>query len=268
MFNMNSAKYNLDEVVFANRNQAYGAYAIRKQYSANINKSIFIVLSTLIVLPVASYFKSSGSAKPPIITKADLQEQVKVLTIVLEPLRQAASSAVSSTTASSANNNNFRITADKNIVKPFTAAAVIDNPVSTKSLALGAGPSIDKANLLGALPGHITSPILPAKQTVQDVVDVMPTFSYGNGDLYAYLQKMMSYPEIARRVGREGKVLVMFEVDEHGVVRNVVIENSIGYGCDEEAIRVVSNMPKWNPGIHQGVPVPVRMRLPIAFKLN
>jgi protein TonB len=267
MFNMNPAKYNLDEVVFANRNQAYGAYAIRKQYSANVNRSLFIVLSALVLLPLFGYFKPSHVSKPTILSKESKDEVVRILDIILEPIQQATSSATSSTTASATTDNgNYRIAPDQQITKPtLTATQVITNPSPTTS-TIGTGSPINKMNSLGTLPGPITTPILPAKSAVRDVADVMPVFN--DGDLYEYLQKKMNYPELARKINKEGKVVVVFEVDELGNVRNVQIEKSLGFGCDDEAIRVISGMPKWKPAMSNGEAVPVRVRLPIAFKLN
>ena len=268
MFNMNPAKYNLDEVVFANRNQAYGAYAIRKEYTANVNKAIVIVLCSLSLLPVLGYFKASNTTMPPLLNPEKQKEVVRILDIVLEPIQQATAAASSMASSASANSGNYRITPDHKIIKAKTTVQVASAP-SNPHVALGVqATGLTQGNILGALTGPVTYPVMPAKSEVKDVVDVMPTFSYGNEDLYAYLGKKMNYPEIARRLGKEGKVLVVFEVDELGNVGNVQIEKGVGFGCDEEAIRVVSAMPKWNPGIHNGVPVPVRIRLPISFMLD
>lgn len=264
---MNPAKYNLDEVVFANRNQAYGAYAIRKQYPANVNRSLFMVLSALVLLPLFGYFKSTHVSQPPILSKESKDEVVRILDIILEPIEQAASSASSSSTAtSSVDNLNYRVTPDQQITKPVVSAMQVTTNPSTTTATIGGGAAIGKINSLGTLPGPITTPILPATSKVGDFADVMPVFN--DGDLYEYLQKKMNYPELARKINKEGKVVVVFEVDELGNVRNVQIEKSLGFGCDDEAIRVVSGMPKWKPAMSNGEAVPVRMRLPIAFKLD
>jgi protein TonB len=57
-------------------------------------------------------------------------------------------------------------------------------------------------------------------------------------------------------------------VDVNGNVANIEVEQGIGFGCDEEAVRVVESMPRWKPAIQNGVPKAIRMRLPIAFQLN
>ena len=68
-------------------------------------------------------------------------------------------------------------------------------------------------------------------------------------------------------MGIEGTVIVVFVVNSDGAVSDVEILRGIGGYCDEEAIRVVENSPKWEPGKQRGRIVNVRMRMPIRFKL-
>jgi protein TonB len=83
-----------------------------------------------------------------------------------------------------------------------------------------------------------------------------------------YLQKNLKYPEQAKRMGVEGKVYVQFVIDKDGSPTDVTVLKGIGSGCDEEAIRVIRNMPKWEPGKQRGKPVKVRMALPVVFRLG
>jgi protein TonB len=84
----------------------------------------------------------------------------------------------------------------------------------------------------------------------------------------AYLSKNLKYPTQARRMGIEGTVIVVFVVNTDGSIQNVEVLRGIGGGCDEEAVKVVSDAPKWEPGKQRGRPVRTRMRLPIRFKLS
>ncbi|MYE03956.1 MAG: TonB family protein [Bacteroidetes bacterium SB0662_bin_6] len=97
------------------------------------------------------------------------------------------------------------------------------------------------------------------------IVEQMPELIGG----YASIVSEVKYPEIARRAGVEGRVTVQFVVNEQGNVQDVVVKPGygIGAGCDEEAIRVVSQA-KFTPGKQRGRAVPVRMSLPINFKLQ
>lgn len=95
------------------------------------------------------------------------------------------------------------------------------------------------------------------------VVEQMPELVGG----LAAIQKMINYPEIARRAGIEGRVVVQFIIDEEGNVLDPKVVRSIGGGCDEEAIRAVK-MAKFIPGKQRGRPVKVSFNLPITFKLK
>ncbi len=97
------------------------------------------------------------------------------------------------------------------------------------------------------------------------IVEQMPELIGG----YASILSEVKYPEIARKAGVEGRVTVEFVVDEQGNVHDVVVKPGygIGAGCDEEAIRVVSEA-KFKPGRQRGRAVKVRMSLPITFKLR
>jgi periplasmic protein TonB len=101
-----------------------------------------------------------------------------------------------------------------------------------------------------------------------DFVETEPTPVGGMNAFYKYVNDNIKYPAAARRMGIEGKVFLVFVIDTDGKINDVQVVKGIGAGCDEEAIRVVSNAPKWNPGKQRGRPVKVRMRLPITFKLG
>ncbi|MFN5463094.1 MAG: energy transducer TonB, partial [Bacteroidota bacterium] len=83
-----------------------------------------------------------------------------------------------------------------------------------------------------------------------------------------YLSDNLKYPTQARRMGVEGTVIVVFVVNTDGSIQDVEVLRGIGGGCDEEAVKVVKNAPKWDPGKQRGRAVRTRMRLPIRFKLS
>jgi len=78
----------------------------------------------------------------------------------------------------------------------------------------------------------------------------------------------MNYPRLAIRNNVTGKVFVQFVIDKDGRITDVKSVKGIGFGCDEEAVRVLENAPKWIPGKQRGREVKVRMVLPITFSLN
>ena len=95
------------------------------------------------------------------------------------------------------------------------------------------------------------------------VVEQMPQLQGGIGQL----QQKVNYPEMARRAGIEGRVTIQFIVNEQGRVENARVVRGIGGGCDEEALRVVSQA-RFVPGLQRGRPVRVQFSLPIVFRLT
>lgn len=102
---------------------------------------------------------------------------------------------------------------------------------------------------------------------VFDIVEQQPNPPGGMSGWNQYLSKNITYPAKARELGVEGTVIVVFEIHKDGSIHNVEILRGIGGGADEEAVRVVQNSPRWEPGKQRGRAVKTRMRLPIRFKI-
>ena len=83
-----------------------------------------------------------------------------------------------------------------------------------------------------------------------------------------YIGKKIKYPAMAQRENIQGLVVVTFVVAQNGDIKDAEVVKGLGYGMDEEAIRVVSSMPRWKPGKQNGKPVPVRYTLPIRFSMR
>lgn len=89
-----------------------------------------------------------------------------------------------------------------------------------------------------------------------------------NEHLSAFIREQLRYPSLARNKGIEGTVYVAFTVDASGRVLNPEVVVGIGGGCDEEALRVVRQMPRWEPARSGKKAVPVILHLPIHFALK
>ncbi|GAB2946927.1 hypothetical protein GCM10027048_09920 [Hymenobacter coalescens] len=99
-------------------------------------------------------------------------------------------------------------------------------------------------------------------------VDQMPQPPGGMDGLMQYLNKNIQYPAEALDHHVEGKVYINFSIDPTGHVRDVRVAKGIGAGCNEEAVRVISQMPRWQPGLHNGQAVGVSYTIPVAFTIN
>ena len=107
-----------------------------------------------------------------------------------------------------------------------------------------------------------------AEQELFGIVETMPFYRGGNQKLMEFIGNNVVYPQEAIDAGIEGKVFVEFCIEKDGTVCDAKVLRGIGYGCDEEALRVVGLMPKWFPGKQRGEAVRVRYTLPINFKLS
>jgi TonB family protein len=96
-------------------------------------------------------------------------------------------------------------------------------------------------------------------------VDQMPKFA---GDLNKYLAEHLQYPKSAQQQKIEGRVVLKFQIDERGTVQDVQVVKAAQSDLDAEAIRVVKNMPAWEPGRTKGQAVSVYYTLPIDFRLD
>ncbi len=99
------------------------------------------------------------------------------------------------------------------------------------------------------------------------IVEQKPAPVGGMSAFYSYVGDNLKYPEKAARMSIEGRVFVEFVVERDGSLTDIKVVKGIGGGCDEEAVRVLSQAPDWNPGKQRGRAVRVRMIMPIVFKL-
>jgi len=95
-----------------------------------------------------------------------------------------------------------------------------------------------------------------------------PMFPGGERALMQYLSENLKYPPKARRRGVQGSVVVTFVIEKNGDVSSVEAVRKIGMGCDEEAVRVIREMPRWVPGFVDEYPVKVKYTLPLKFRLE
>jgi TonB family protein len=106
------------------------------------------------------------------------------------------------------------------------------------------------------------------KDDVYTVVEEMPQFPGGDEARIKYMISSIKYPEDAKKKGVQGTVYVTFVVETDGSISTVKVLRGIGTGCDEEAVRVIREMPQWIPGKQSGKTVRVQFNMPIKFALN
>lgn len=102
----------------------------------------------------------------------------------------------------------------------------------------------------------------------EDIADKGERQKCAEEKMLQFIYSNIQYPSIARENGVAGMVVVQFVVERDGSISNITLVRDIGAGCGDEAKRIVSLMPKWNPGKQRERPVRVQFTLPVRFKLE
>lgn len=272
-------KAHMDDIVFDGRNKEYGAYVLRKSYEKHIRNGVIGGLF-LFLLIVATPIISDKIAN---LSARDMDEEI-IVSLELEappplnpdepppppppdipPPPPPAKPTIKYTPPV--------VKADDEVIDedpPPFIEELQDIAISTKTQE-GNEDGVDLGILDAYGDGPIAPPVVeapPPKEQVFDRVEQMPQFGSGDKELMEYLAKNIKYPAIARENGIQGTVVVQFVVDKDGSITQPQVVRGIGGGCDEEALRVVKGMPKWQPGKQQGREVKVKFTLPIRFRLE
>ena len=129
-------------------------------------------------------------------------------------------------------------------------------------------PAVKSTIKTGKITAERSAPKKVFKGKVYDLVDEMPSFPGGLEELYKCIDNNVQYPAVAWENGIEGRVILKFIVEKDGSLSDSTVIHSVHPMVDREALRLVRQMPKWNPGKRAGIPVRVRYCLPIKFKLG
>lgn len=270
---LNLQNDNLDEIVFANRNKNYGAYAIRKAYPDHFVKSMFIVFGGTALL----YF---SQGKPQKNTFIPISEKDSIHIVILEnslenfeiinDLSNPAAGLKEVAKPTVTDNGNYQVVSDNKVKQSIVNQRTevpdeIEQADDNLKIDDGGKGGIGSGNK-GSDGILFTETI--AMNTWHTHAEIMPQFPGGWDKMTKYLQNNLRMPERGRAAAVDGKVVVAFLVDEEGNISSVKIEKSLGYGYDEAAIDAVLQMPRWIPGMQNGKKVKVLVKLPIAVKLE
>ena len=103
---------------------------------------------------------------------------------------------------------------------------------------------------------------------VFDAVEQYPSFPGGEGAMFSYISNNLQYPEKAQKNRIQGRVVVKFIVEKDGSISNVEVNRSVDPDLDNEVIRIIKSMPKWNPAKQKGTEVRAYYYVPVAFRLK
>lgn len=129
-------------------------------------------------------------------------------------------------------------------------------------------PAVKSATETGEITAESSAPKKVFTGKVYEIVEDMPAFPGGVTELMNYLSKNTHYPAATKRDGIQGRVVVSFIVEPDGSISNAKLVRSVDPCIDQEALRVVRQMPKWIPGKQNGAAVRVKYNVPVTFKLQ
>lgn len=246
---------NLTEMVFENKNKAYGAYAIRKAYHDNV--TISLVLSSAF-FGLLALLAVSFTTKTVEVPDSDMGNKTPIITKTVEmfiepkdpkPIEKKEEAPKTESGIKEASDvlqkSDGTINENQNISKN-------PNPL---------GVAVDTT-------GKKTEPMEPfvpeKKEDVVTFVDVAPQLK----NMTKFIKDNLKYPWAAKSNGTSGVVYLTFVVEKDGRISDIKLLKGIGDGCEQEAMRVVGIMPPWEPGTTKNIPKRVQCTLPINFVIK
>lgn len=266
--------FTLDEIVFEGRNRAYGAYALRQLYRPTLTRAIGIGVGVFLLAVSAPtlYARLTDRSNQAIMTEVTLTK-VKMVE-PLEKTKPIEPEKIKLPTPKTVRSVVFEVRPDDEVKSeelPPTVDELADaNPDHITQEGTGDSPEIIAPPEETAAPTKTETVVelAPVKDEPFVAVEQNPEFPGGMTALRDFLQKNLRYPNGAVQAGIQGKVYVSFVVNTDGTLTDVQTMKGIGFGCDEEALRVIRQMPRWKPGRQAGRAVRVKFNLPVAFTLE
>jgi protein TonB len=260
------------EILFSDRNKAYGAYQLRREYPSNLGKALgigLLLIAAVFILPrilhafAPAAFVKTADEGPREISNVHVELPVKPppLPTPKPPVRTTVAFKPPVVTTEDVPENNQK---------------AIDEILNTKGeigktdvKGEGDAPPDPGSYGLGDPSAAIPAPAVPHDDPVE-LFDVqkLPYFPGGERELLKFLSENIQYPALARENGIEGTVAISFVINKDGSISDISILKDVGGGCGKEAVRVIKTMPHWSPGEANGHLVKVRFTLPVRFKLN
>lgn len=263
------------DLVFEGKNQAYGAYRLRK----NTGKRNFWSLVT-VILAIAAIFliviakvaiENAMPKKVAITTDVELSQLAKKKEPKVErkePVKIEMEQKVVEKVKSSVKFTAPVIKKDEDVAPEDELKS--QDELAKTAVAIGSfdvkGNDEAAGEVLKAK--EVIAQEAPVEEKVFDVVEQMPQFPGGDAALFEYLSTHIKYPTIAEENGVQGRVIVTFVVERDGSITDVKVVKSVDPSLDKEASRVVQGMPKWIPGKQNGAPVRVKYTVPVTFRLQ
>lgn len=259
---INYLQWTMDDIVFDNRNKAYGAYQLRQDKDKHLRTGLLLCMFLCVLFVVFSkleiLFGKTKTAPPEVLVALNPKEVSIVKPFVAPPVTKPETKAASGKKWTEIA---VRKEGEASSTESLTRVNDLASDHISDATTEGSGEAVA---VMSAGTDAITE---PSTEPVH-FADVNPEFPGGDQALIRFLQAQVQYPASELAMGVEGKVLLRFVVMEDGAVSNVQVIRSVSAGLDKEAVRVVKMLPKFKPGKQHGQSVKVYFNLPVVFKIR
>jgi len=254
-----------NELVFENRNQAYGAYALRKSYNKRLafimlGLVLFFALVSLVLfiirnLPKEEIAAPKGNDKtwtvaPPPPDKDVPPPPVEPPPPPLEKMTAFVAPVVE----------------DDPVTDPVPTQDKLDDTKAGDKTQDGSDENFDPPQPTDDKPKEIDTKPEPIETFVEEEAD----FPGGYAEMAKFINEKIDYPQEAIDLAIKGRVTVRFVVEKDGRISNVSVATPLQgcKACDKAAVKVVEKMPSWTPGKNAGREVRTWVTLPVKFEVN
>lgn len=266
-----TASLTLDDIVFAHRNRDYGAYQLRQSYPKTLRKALLIGIAVFLgmfLLPTL-YFQWKPAVHSPSYREVNLSDlKIEKIEKVIPPVEKPKPLPPQQATQRYVMPE---VMTQPPREEPPPPIQTLENAAPAQNTQIGTGD----AETVVAPPEDLSisdnAKIIekPAEEPLwSGAIEIQPEFPGGLRAMSEFLAKNLKYPSPAQRSGIQGKVYLSFVIDTDGALADIQVVRGIGFGCDEEAIRVLKLMPQWKPGRQSGRAVKVKFSMPVVFVLE
>jgi TonB family C-terminal domain len=256
------------ELIFQGKNKGYGAYMLREQSNKRHNIAmIIVVILAFLLFSIPKLIEMAKSKQKEVNTEVTTLSKLAKAEVKDEHIKKVEAVEPPPALKSSVKFTAPVIKKDEEVKEQdeMKSQEEIQNAKGIISIADVKGNDDVNGKDIADVKANVTQVV---EEKVYDVIEQMPVFPGGEGELLAYIGKNLHYPVIAAENGISGKVTLRFVVGKTGKVEKVEVLRSLDPACDKEAVRVVKSLPDFIPGKQNGVNVSVWYTLPITFKLE
>jgi protein TonB len=257
------------DVVFAKKNKNYGAYELRQTNAANTSKSLFIASAIFILLFLAPkiYALIAGILPEP--------PKEKVVEMVMQTPPPIDPAVKTPPPVEPPPPKQDQIKFPPPIVKPDEQVRDEEPPKAEDLKKADPGqktiegdPNADIVQIAAAGEGPKQAAVVEDNNLYSYVsMENPPMYPGGMQKFYDWLGATIKYPAMASENNIQGTVYVSFTVEKDGMLTDIKIDRKLGYGTDEEAVRVLKMSKRWNPGMQNSKPVRVKYNIPVKFTM-